>query len=258
MLLLVLKIGNIAQLGSPVSSSLLTSVTAPVASSLPISISTIHGISTAASGEVDFALDTAGLEHMNAGGDAGLGDVGMADGSEEDHQLNPSMQVDGSVNCLEPVPQFDGMGDEDDGEAVAEEDDGMISQEQAAFHGEEEEQQQMEQHEQQQLDGQEEQSEQHHMEDIGETDLHQLESDTMAEGFSSAEQGKAFLDDFQSMPVEPLMEGFAGTDDAAEAGEGEGLTPEEGGISHVHSDEQDQYHRDETDFLLQVRLFCML
>lgn len=250
-----LKIGNITQLGSRVSSSLLTSV---AASSLPITISAVQGISTVAAGEVDFALDTAGLEHMNSGGDAGLGDVGIADGSEEDHQLNPSMQVDGSVNCLEPVPQFDGMGDEDDGETVAEEDDGLISQAQAAFQDVEEEQQQMEQHEQQQHDGQEQQSEQHHMDDIGEADLHQLQSDTMAEGFSSAEQGKAFLDDFQSMPVEPLMEGFPGTDDAAEAGEGEGLTSEEGGISHTHSDEQDQYHREEADFLLQVRLVYAL
>lgn len=251
------------------SSSLLTSV---AASSLPITISAVQGISTAAAtGEVDFALDTAGLEHMSSGGDAGLGDVGIADGSEEDHQLNPSMQVDGSVNCLEPVPQFDGMGDEDDGETVpAEEDNGMISQAQAAFQDVEEEQQQMEQHEQQQHDGQEQQSEQQHVEDIGEADLHQLQSDTMAEGFSSAVQGKAFLDDFQSMPVEPLMEGFPGTDDAAEAGEGEGLTSEEGGISHMHitseeggisshmhSDEQDQYHREETDFLLQVRFYFM-
>lgn len=239
------------QLGSPVSSSLLTSVAASIASSLPISISTMQNISTAAAGEVDFAMDTASLEQMHAGVDAGLGEVGMAEGAEDDHLQNP-MQVDGAMDYLESIPQFDGMGDGDDETAATEGDDGLISEEQAAFQEEEEQ-------------PGEQQAEQHHMDDVGEADIHHhhLESDALTEGFSSAEQGKAFLDEFQSVPVEPLMEGFTGTDDNAEAsfqhaGDGEeGLAPEEG-ISHMQDNKHEQYHRDETEYLLQASWFYIL
>lgn len=213
----------------------------------------MQNISTAAAGEVDFAMDTTSLEQMHAGGDTGLGEVGMAEGAEDDHLQNP-MQVDGAMDYLESIPQFDGMGDGDDESAAAEGDDDLISEDQAAF--QEEEEQPVEQQ------PQEHQPEQHHMDDVGEADIHHhLESDALTEGFSSADQGKAFLDEFQSVPlVEPLMEGFTGADDNAEAsfqhaGDGEeGLAPEEG-ISHMQDNKHEQYHRDEAEYLLQVNRF---
>lgn len=195
-------------------------------------ISTAIGEIASGGDALDFAVDTSAMEQLHAAGDSGLAEVSLVEGSEEHHHA--PMQVDGAVDdYMMALPQFDGMGDGDD--ELATEEDNTTTQMQLASH---------------------------QVEDVNPEELHQqLEtSDALEEGFPSSEQAKALLDDFQGVPVEPLMEGFVGADEASEAdyhhtGEGEDGMPPEEGVSLMHSEEHEQYPREEAEFLLQVTFY---
>jgi len=192
-------------------------------------ISTAIGEIASGSDALDFAVDTSAMEQLHAGGDSGLTEVSLVEGSEDQHHAH--MQVDGAADdYVMTLPQFDGMGDGDD--EVATEENNTSAQMQLASHP---------------------------VENANPEELHQqLEtSDALEEGFPSSEQAKTLLDDFPGVPVEPLMEGFVGPDEASEAdyhhsGEGEDEMPSEEGVSLMHSEEHEQYPREEAEFLLQV------